>query len=136
MKEISWDDKYAIGIEEIDRQHMDFVKLLRRFNSGLQKGITVAVQLRILRELLKYADYHFTSEENIMILIKCPHLPIQQAEHANLLNALEHRVDDHRRAPDRGEQVSDFLYDWFVSHTQIEDRKIAAYVGRAEKAAS
>ncbi|MGE5306500.1 MAG: hypothetical protein ACM3TN_24590 [Alphaproteobacteria bacterium] len=70
-----------------------------------------------------------------MILTKFPQLPTQQAEHANLLNTLEHRADDYRRAPDRGEQVSDFLFDWFVIHTQIEDRKIAAYVGRAEKAA-
>ncbi len=52
MKDITWNDNYAIGVEEIDRQHIDFVRLVRRFNIGIQKGIPMAVQLRILQELL------------------------------------------------------------------------------------
>jgi hypothetical protein len=37
MKELIWDDSYAVGIEEeIDRQHMEFIKPLRRFDVGLQ----------------------------------------------------------------------------------------------------
>ena len=133
MKELIWYDKYAIGIEEIDRQHMDFVKLLRRFNIGIQKGIRVPVQLRILQEIIKYADYHFTSEENIMLFTKYPQLTIHQSEHSKLLNILDHRADDYKRMPDHGEQLSAFLYDWFVNHTQVEDRKIADHLRQAEK---
>jgi hemerythrin-like metal-binding protein len=133
MKELIWDDKYAIGVEEIDRQHMEFIKLLRRFNIGIQKAIPVAVQLRILQELVKYADYHFTSEENIMIFTKYPHLVTQQSEHSKLLSSLDRRVDGYKRAPENGEQFSDFLYDWFVNHTQIEDRKIADYIGHVKE---
>jgi hemerythrin-like metal-binding protein len=134
MKEPIWDDKYVIGIEEIDRQHMDFVKLVRRFNIGTQKGIPVAVQLRILQELLKYADYHFTSEENIMLFTKYPDLRVQQSEHSKLLNSLDRRIDNYKRAPDHGELLSDFLWEWFVTHTQVEDRKIAEYLAQAERA--
>jgi hemerythrin-like metal-binding protein len=132
MKEIIWDDNYAIGVEEIDRQHMDFVRLVRRFNIGIQKGIPMAVQLRILQELLKYAEYHFTSEENIMLFTKYPDLTSQQSEHSKLLNSLERRIDSYKRAPDHGEQLSDFLYEWFVNHTQVEDRKIADYLRQSE----
>jgi hemerythrin-like metal-binding protein len=133
MKEIVWDERYAIGVEEIDRQHMEFIKLLRRFNIGIQKGIPVSVQTRILQELVKYADYHFTSEQNIMVFTKYPHLITQQSEHVKLLNSLERRVEGYKRAPAHGEELSDFLYDWFVSHTQVEDRKIADYIAHLDK---
>lgn len=136
MKELIWDEKYAIGVEEIDRQHMEFIKLLRRFNIGIQKGIPVAVQSRILQELVKYADYHFTSEENLMIFTRYPQLGFQQSEHSKLLNSLDRRVDGYKRAPDHAEQLSDFLYDWFVGHTQIEDRKFADYIAHVEKTPS
>jgi hemerythrin-like metal-binding protein len=109
MKELIWDDEYTIGVEELDRQHMEFIKLLRRFNIGIQKGIPVPVQLRILQELLKYADYHFTSEENIMLFTRYPDLTTQQSEHSRLLNSLDRRIDSYKRAPDHGEQLSDFL---------------------------
>jgi hemerythrin len=133
MKEIIWDERYSIGVEEIDRQHMEFIKLLRRFNIGIQNGIPITVQTRILQELVKYADYHFTSEQNIMVFTRYPHLITQQSEHTKLLNSLERRVDLYKRAPMHGEELSDFLYEWFVSHTQIEDRKIAEYIAQLDK---
>jgi hemerythrin-like metal-binding protein len=136
MKDLIWDEKYAIGVEEIDRQHMEFVKLFRRFNIGIQKAIPVAVQLRILKELVKYADYHFTSEENIMVFTKYPDLATHQSEHSKLLSSLDRRVNGYKKAPEHGEQLSDFLYDWFVNHTQIEDRKIADFIAHVEKAPS
>jgi len=133
MKELLWDSSYEIGIEEIDRQHIDFIKLLRRFNIGAQNAIPLTMQLRILQELVKYGEYHFCSEENLMLITKYPDLANQQAEHSRLLTSLERRVDLYRIAPNTGEQLSEFLYDWFVNHTQVEDRKIAAHIGRGEK---
>jgi hemerythrin-like metal-binding protein len=128
MKELIWDEKYAIGIEEIDRQHMEFMRLLRRFNLGIQKAAPVSVQLRILEELAKYAEYHFCSEENIMTFTKYPEVSAQQAEHARLRNRLDAKASAYKRSPETGTQLSDFLYDWFVHHTQVEDRKIAAFL--------
>jgi len=132
MKEFLWDSSYEIGIEEIDRQHMKFIKLLRRFHIGAQNAIPLTIQLRILQELVKYTQYHFCSEENIMLITKYPDLANQQAEHFRLLKSLERRVDLYRIAPHTGEQFSEFLYDWFVNHTQVEDRKLTPHIGRGE----
>jgi hemerythrin len=134
MKELVWGSNFEIGIEEIDRQHMEFVKLLRRFNIGLQKALPLTIQLQILKELMKFADYHFCSEQNIMILTNYPHLVHQQSEHARFLISLDHRVGDYRRARQGGQELTDFLYNWFVNHTQTEDRKIAAHIANEQKA--
>lgn len=42
-------------------------------------------------------------------------------------------MDLYRIAPHTAEELSDFLYDWSVHHTQAEDRKIAAHIGHGEK---
>jgi hemerythrin len=133
MKELIWDDSYAIGIEEIDRQHMEFIRLLRRFNLGIQKASPLSIQLRILDELLKYADYHFSSEENMMFFTKYPDIATQRREHTGLRNGLVHRTDAYRRTPEIGDRLIEFLYDWFVNHIQIEDRKIAVHIGKEKQ---
>ena len=133
MKEISWDASYEIGVEEIDRQHADFIRLLRRVGIALQRPIPLAIQLQLLQELVKYADYHFCSEENVMLLTKCPDLIRQKSEHSQLLILLDRKVNGYRIAPHHGEELLEFLYDWFVNHTQVEDRKIAVHLGNEQK---
>lgn len=133
MKELVWDESYEIGIEEIDRQHSDFVKLLRRFNIGDHAPHTLPLQLRILQEILKYAEYHFCSEENIMVFTKYPALAIQEREHTMLLRSLQRSIDKYRLGRLKGEELSEFLYDWFINHTQTEDRKIAAHIAQSKK---
>jgi hemerythrin len=134
MKQLVWDQTFEIGVQEIDLQHKEFIKLLRRFNLGFQNEVPLTMQLRILEELIKYAEYHFCSEENIMLITRYPGVGAQQAEHGKLLVALTRKVEGYKRSPGSGEQLADFLYHWFVSHTQVEDRKFAAHLGAASPA--
>jgi hemerythrin len=71
-----------------------------------------------------------------MVFTKYPYLANQQSEHSKLLNSLDRRVDGYKRAPEKGEELSEFLSDWFINHTQIDDRKIAEHIARIEKAQS
>jgi hemerythrin-like metal-binding protein len=133
MHDLVWDESYNIGIEEIDRQHMEFIKLLRRFNFGLQNNAPLSLQLRILNELVKYADYHFSSEENILYVTRYPDFAVQQEEHRRILRWLARRVEGYNRMPQTGAQLAGFLYAWFIDHTQAEDRKVAVYVCAEKK---
>jgi hypothetical protein len=63
-----------------------------------------------------------------MILTKYPDLGTQQLERGSLLDRLARRVEGYRITPDTAERLSDFLYAWFIDHTQIDDRKIAAHI--------
>jgi hemerythrin len=45
-----------------------------------------------------------------------------------LRTSLGTRVDAYRRTTATGAQLSQFLYEWFLNHIQIEDRKIAAHI--------
>jgi hemerythrin len=128
MHQIEWKDDYLTGIEEIDRQHKDFVKLINRLGIVQEYGNKKAVAVRLLSELGKYAEYHFVSEENIMFLTKYPALERQQQAHAALLDEYSKRTQNFLNDKGTIEDVIRFLEGWFVRHTVEEDKKIGYHI--------
>jgi hemerythrin len=48
MHQIEWKDDYLTGIEEIDRQHKDFVKLINRLSIVQEYGDKKAIAVHLL----------------------------------------------------------------------------------------
>ncbi|HRS19073.1 MAG TPA: hemerythrin domain-containing protein, partial [Bacteroidales bacterium] len=71
MSLIVWNPTFETGIPEIDYEHKVFVSIIQRLESALQAKNKTQV-INTIEELLKYADFHFTSEENIMIREEYP----------------------------------------------------------------
>jgi hemerythrin len=126
--EIGWREEYSVGVEEIDRQHQDFIKLIRRLKILQQKGNPKHLVIRILRELGAYAAYHFVSEENFMFLTRYPDLKIQEIEHARLQTTLIEKVAQYESNRFPLEKLVIFLEDWFIKHTSEEDKKIGIHI--------
>jgi hemerythrin len=134
MNEMLWKEDYCIGIEEIDKQHMDFIKLINRFNIIFSSGAHIFLQDRILLELSKYVAYHCVSEENLMIISKYPSMSIHQDEHKSLITTLQDKCDRLKTGNANGSDIIKYLFDWFLQHTQVEDRKFAKYIHERTKA--
>jgi hemerythrin len=128
MEPILWKDEYCIGIEEIDKQHMDFVKLINRFMILFRSGAHIRLQDRLLLEILKYADYHFVSEENLMMIYKYTDIAIQEEEHNKLIKSFKNKVSGLREGSVTGNDLVQYLVNWFLNHSQEEDRKFAKYI--------
>ena len=128
MEPISWKDEYCVGIEEIDKQHMDFLKLINRFMVLFGSGWHIRLQDRILLEILKYAEYHFVSEENLMILYNYTDIVIQEKEHSILIKSLKSKCSGLKEGSVNGNDLIKFLINWFLHHTQEEDRRFARYI--------
>lgn len=133
MRTIDWRDEYLTGVDEIDWQHREFVKIINRLNIVHDMGDRKAIAIRLLKELGKYAEYHFASEENIMYLTKYPFMERQRQAHEALLSEYAGRVQ--RYLNDKGtiEDIMVFLEGWFARHTVEEDRKIGAYLADRKK---
>jgi hemerythrin len=128
MHQIEWKDDYLTGIEEIDRQHKDFVKQINRLSIVHEYGNKKAIAVRLLNELGKYVEYHFASEENIMFLIRYNALERQQQAHAALLDEYSKRMQNFLNDKGTIEDVIFFLEGWFARHTVEEDKKIGSYM--------
>jgi len=130
MGKLIWTDAFSVGVEEIDRQHQEFVRLIGRLQTMQELKSPHGVILRILRELLKYADFHFESEENLMVLVKYPELDQHREEHKHLLKTAEAMTAAFASGKEPVESVLDFLADWFALHTQSSDKAAGRFINQ------
>jgi hemerythrin len=129
--EIQWQTWFDIGHERIDAEHRAFLNLIRSLGQDYSNGASRDKICRTVEELLKYADFHFFSEENIMIDCAYPELKNHTKMHSVLMEDMRTYVDEVRRGRDCGEEMVTFLYNWFCTHTVSEDSRIAAYVAES-----
>lgn len=134
MEEIVWEDRYYIGIVEVDKQHFDFIKLLNRIIILSKSSGHIKLLDRILLEMIKYAEYHVISEENMMIIYRYPSLGDQKKEHRILLKNLHDKYADVISSNLNINDLIKYLAKWFIEHTQNADRKFAKYIQETKSA--
>jgi len=127
----SWKGEYETGNARIDFEHQVFLDLVRQFAADSDAGIAPEHLSRTASEIFKYADFHFYSEESLMLRVGYPEYRQHHALHALLLKELRGYLDSMALDATRSEEMASFLYDWFVSHTLAEDTKLADYVKAA-----
>ena len=81
---IDWNQKYDLGVEDIDFQHHFFLNLINRLAKDLLELDNTDYQLSLISELNAYANFHFISEENMMRRANYPELEIHQKHHLDI----------------------------------------------------
>mgnify|MGYP000580865005 CR=1 FL=1 len=119
-----WKPAYNTGCLQIDRQHKDFLQIINRLSQADDDRPDFLAGLH--EELRHYVAFHFTSEENLMVLHRYPDLERHRLEHRILLKDLASRIEG-----DRGRLVL-FLVKWFVNHSTEEDRALARHMAGRE----
>lgn len=126
---LKWDCRYELGHERIDAEHRIFLGLIVDFQESALAGADKEKQIRILNEIVKYAEFHFVSEENIMTDYQYPDIEY----HASLHNMLLAEMTDYysRFCADNftAAEMFEFLFSWFAFHTSTEDKKLVGYLG-------
>ena len=81
-----------------------------------------------LEELHKYADFHFTSEENVMLMNGYPDYEKHKKQHDELIQTLANTINflDVKRIDKN--QLIDFLTHWFVDHTTLVDLELGKFL--------
>lgn len=82
-----------------------------------------------MEELMRYASFHFFSEETQMAEVGFPEREHHHDQHRMLLlelNEISSRVE---MGGIDDSEVIDFLKTWFLDHTVQEDAKIAEFMG-------
>lgn len=134
---IVWNAIYELGIEDIDYQHHYFLNLINRLTDELQKVEDERYKLTLISELNAYARFHFISEENMMQREGYPRLQEHREHHHDLIDQLSIRQnmlllkDSEKEA----NEIIDFLVNWFLNHTNHEDRLFADYLHAKNKPA-
>ncbi len=124
---IHWDRTYETGQPLIDAEHRLLVMLFRKLDVAVKlklSGITIA---RIVVEVQRFVEFHFTSEENLMVETEYPGLDAHRAAHRGLLAEFKKMTANlafHREYP---EDLLYFMVNWLIGHIAKEDQKVARH---------
>jgi len=124
----SWRKDFELGIAEIDFQHQYFLKLVHRFSDLGEGQVSREKMTRYLDELVYYARFHFCSEENVMQECGYPELPAHKLQHEKLIHDLSVVIDAAEAVDFSTSSISEFLVEWFLTHTVTEDHLIAEFL--------
>ena len=93
--ELEWQLDFETGNEYVDLQHRYFVDLINRVGINFRDTDDVVYKEKLISELRKYADFHFTSEENIATPHNLPEdISRHHQRHLELLEEFDHHAED------------------------------------------
>ncbi|MBN1398161.1 MAG: hemerythrin family protein [Bacteroidetes bacterium] len=129
MKIIEWNDKYSVGIREIDDQHRTLVNTINKLLEDQRDEYDALKFKTALSSLIHYAYTHFATEEQYMLQAKFPDMDQHIMEHVEFIMKtldLALKVEN-----GKGESMKELLYyleKWFSSHVLGTDRLYIPYI--------
>ena len=122
---LPWNPRYAVGVEVMDGQHRELLECINRLGDGLRSGRDFDELVEALRELVRYTEHHFATEERLMDELGA-RAERHRGEHRRLLDSLMRftlRLD-----AEGVSQSAAFLQDWLFRHIDEVDRPFAAFL--------
>ena len=129
MPLLTWNDKFLVGVKEIDDQHIRLLEMINRFHDMYVAGEAQRVLAAAIFDMNTYARNHFETEEKYMDLYRheYPECDAHKEEHWKFFSkAINFLVDfGEGRQAEIPKEILDYLVKWFTEHTTGTDRGLA-----------
>jgi diguanylate cyclase (GGDEF)-like protein/PAS domain S-box-containing protein/hemerythrin-like metal-binding protein len=122
------EDSHLVGVDEIDEQHRNLVYMVNRLNDALERDDSSETILLMFDELQVATKHHFDTESRYMANCDYPERDAHEAEHAQLLNQLQHFKAQFNEG--RELLVLQSIKDWLLGHITYSDKKMATYLAQ------
>jgi hemerythrin len=132
MAFVDWNDRYSVGVAQVDQQHKKLVALINQLHEAMSSGKGQAVLGPVCTELVSYARTHFAQEEQMLKLHRYPDLTAHQAVHAKLtaeVGELQKKLESKQSVLTM--DVMGFLRTWLTDHIMQTDQKYAGHMKQA-----
>ena len=126
---IPWTSKLSLGIDKIDEQHKELVRLINRLHRAMKVKEGSSQASDILDKLAEYTIYHFTFEEQLFDKYGYPQSDEHKEYHRKLVDSVVSFQKDFKsgRAGLTMELML-FLTNWLKDHIMKTDRKYVAFL--------
>lgn len=141
MEQFTWDNNFETGLTEVDEQHHRLVALINRFGELLLRPQQVQANSvsKVLEELARYAQHHFSEEEELMarFCLDPLHLQPHTRQHADFLLEVQRQAANLGGSVDAAAvRLHEFLVNWLAYHILGVDRKMARQIAAIEQGAA
>lgn len=122
-----WSDKLVTGIAEVDSQHKHLVELINKVGDLCVEGADSAQIHPVLDELMRYAVYHFDTEEKMMrqYAINAEHLSGHLKAHDSFRRQVTLALGIMQTSPQDSmtlsSQLLEYLSRWLFQHIMVVD---------------
>jgi len=124
-----WSKKLMVGINLIDEQHMELVKMINELHRAMKMKKGAKESSRILENLANYTVYHFGSEEELFEKYKYPERHAHKEFHDNLVaKVLEFKVEFEKGKASLSMDLMTFLTDWLRNHILKTDKEYVPFL--------
>ncbi|MFA5576961.1 MAG: hemerythrin family protein [Tissierellaceae bacterium] len=130
-----WKERYRVGVDLIDEQHIELFKRLSHFIQIVQNDIAWEDKMAEVQETLDfmadYVVYHFDDEEKLQAEINYPDIEIHKEAHRVFKEGINSYVEIFEQGEFTEEKIKEFsakLMTWLIMHVGKMDQKIGQYV--------
>ncbi|MFP3042288.1 hemerythrin family protein [Treponema primitia] len=130
-----WDGSLATGHAMIDEQHQQLFAAINGLLTTCEEGKGKEELKKSLDFLNSYTIKHFFEEETLQKKYKYPDYPNHQKYHEGFketVRNLSHQLILSGVTEALVREVQLHVGDWLVTHIQVQDKKMAAYVKEQE----
>ena len=118
---IKWDEINSVNVRELDEEHKVLVSIINRLDDLRDGHDTVGVT-SLLKELKRYAAFHFAAEEKYFALYNYPAKAAHETQHA----VYKEKIDQFEKRYAAGEvatvnEMLAFLRNWWLMHINHSD---------------
>lgn len=129
MAFFNWDDKYSVGIRELDFQHKQLINILNELYEAMQNTTAQSSLGKILSELATYTKVHFATEEKYLEKYNYIGLANQVREHEKFVE----KVNSFKQDFEAGKlalslNIASFVKDWLSNHILGSDKQYGSFL--------
>lgn len=119
---ITWQSRYELGVEEIDRQHRKLVEMMNELHILSSKGRGAGAIATALDNLINFTEVHFTFEEDYFDRHHYPKSSAHKAEHRKLISELRAHQNTIKSGGTAAiDEQLELLNEWLTKHIQYSD---------------
>lgn len=95
MRTFNWNSNFEIGVEEVDEQHKELVKIINNYSELLSSNSETIESIdKTLEKLITYTKFHFREEEALMhkVGLDSRHIKLHKKLHHELVEEINSMI--------------------------------------------
>ncbi len=131
MSKIEWSEKLNVGVDEIDTQHKELIKIANALIHAITIGKNEMTINNVVRKLREYTVFHFNSEEKLMKKNNYDKYIEHKAEHEQLKKSVKKfQRSIYEKKQLSGKDLFEFMKTWLLDHILKSDMRISAFLNK------
>ena len=128
---LEWSDAYLIGVDSLDREHLDLFARVNELNAQLARHEDKSRIEETLGEIHSRMMAHFALEEKFMRDTDFPNYARHKREHERFLSNIVEVIEEFRKVPGLGysESLMAELKHWIINHVLTSDQELSQDTG-------